>query len=118
MGLYLAVFDGEEEVSGVQVGSYADFGAFRDTVAEHLERGDVGSRFPTLMLHSNCEGSWLPEQAPQLRDELANIGDAFRQLPPIPFQPGSWQSEVARLLGLDSGRRASTSPSSMSTASQ
>lgn len=100
MGLYLAVFDGDEELSGVEVGSYADFGAFRDAVAQHLEGGQVGSRFPTLMLHSDCEGSWSPQEAVRLHDELAEITEAFRQIPAISFQEDRWQAEVAKLFGL------------------
>jgi len=52
MGLYLCVFDGEEELDGVEVGFYADFGTFRNAVVRHLENGKAGSRFPTLIHHS------------------------------------------------------------------
>ena len=100
MGLYLAIFDDDEELNGVEVGSYADFGAFRDAVAQHLEDGQVGSRFPTLMLHSDCEGSWSPQEAARLHAELTEIAEAFRQLSAVPFRVDTWQAEVARLLGL------------------
>lgn len=100
MGLYLAVFDGDEELEGVEVGSYADFGLFRDAVADNLEQGAIGSRFPTLMLHSDCDGSWSPEEAARLQVELRQIADEFRRLPPLELKPGSWQVEVVRGLGI------------------
>lgn len=103
MGLYLAVFDGEQELEGVEVGSYADFGVFRDAVAEHLERGSAGSRFPTLMLHSDCDGSWSPEESAHLQLELEQIADEFRRLPPLDLAPNSWQSEVAKSFGIKPG---------------
>ena len=100
MGLYLAVFDGDQEIEGVEVGSYGDFGVFRDAVAEQLERGAAGWRFPTLMLHSDCDGSWSPEEAGHLETELEQIADEFQRLPPIELKPGSWQSDVAKSLGI------------------
>ena len=100
MGLYLAVFQDEDELEGVEVGSYADFGVFRDTVSDRLENGKAGNRFPTLMLHSDCDGSWLPEDAVRLQEELRQIANEFQGLPPLESTPGSWQSEVARSLGI------------------
>lgn len=108
MGLYLAVFDGDEELEGVEVGSYADFGEFRDAVADSLERGAIGSRFPTLMLHSDCDGSWSPEEAGRLQMELRQIADEFRRLSPLELKPGSWQAEVARGLGIRATSRYET----------
>src|SRR5206468_1590548 len=61
MSLYLCIFRGDEEIEGVEVGSYADFGRFRDTVAEKLEDGRQGSRFPLLQLHPDSEGEWDPD---------------------------------------------------------
>lgn len=100
MGLYLAVFDGDEELDGVEVGSYADFGVFRDAVAAHLEGGAAGSRFPTLMLHSDCDGSWSCEESAQVQAELEQIADEFRRLSPLELKPGSWQAEVAKRFGI------------------
>jgi hypothetical protein len=37
MGLYLAVFDDEHELEGVEVGAYADFSTFQDAVVNNLE---------------------------------------------------------------------------------
>jgi hypothetical protein len=100
VGLYLAVFDGDAELEGVEVGSYADFGVFRDAVAEHLEGGSAGSRFPTLMLHSDCDGSWSSEESAQLQAELEQIANEFRRLPPLELKLGSWQAEVAKSFGI------------------
>jgi hypothetical protein len=100
MGLYLCIYDAnDDEVDGVEVGSYADFGAFRDAVARHLENDQFGARFPVLMLHSDCDGSWSPEEAAKLEAELGAIGAAFDALPAAPFF-ADWQKDVAKLLGL------------------
>jgi hypothetical protein len=99
VGLYLAVFENDEEIDGVEVGSYEDFGAFRDTVTNLLERGAAGTRFPTLILHSDCDGTWSPEEAARLKEELKTIRAEFSKLPAVAFS-SSWQNEVARSIGL------------------
>lgn len=99
MGLYLAIFDGDEELDGVEVGSYADFATFRSAVATHVEGGVAGSRCPTLMDHSDCDGLWSPEESALLQSELAMIVQAFMELPPEPLGDG-WKLEVAKMFGL------------------
>lgn len=99
MGLYLCIFDGDDELDGVEVGSYADFGTFRTTVATHVEGSVVGSRCPTLMLHSDCDGEWSPEESAKLQAELAAITEVFMELPPEPLGDG-WRPEVAKTFGL------------------
>ncbi|ESW89444.1 MULTISPECIES: Imm70 family immunity protein [unclassified Mesorhizobium] len=99
MGLYLAVFDGDEELDGVEVGSYADFETFRSKVATHVEQGVAGSRCPTLMVHSDSDGQWSPEEAALLQAELLLITDSFLKLPPEPLGDG-WKPEVAQMFGL------------------
>ena len=99
MGLYLCIFDDEDELDGVEIGLYADFGAFRSAVAMHVEGGVEGSRCPTLMLHSDCDGQWSPEEAVRLQTELTVIAERFMELPPEPLGDG-WKSEVARDFGL------------------
>lgn len=99
MGLYLAIFENGEEIEGVDVGSYDDFGAFRDAVTNLLEVGAAGRRFPTLILHSDCDGMWNPEEAIRLKQELKTIRAEFSKLPPTAF-PSSWQNEVAGSIGL------------------
>lgn len=99
MGLYLCIFDGDEELEGIEVGSYTDFGAFRSAVETHIEEGVEGSQCPTLMLHSDCDGLWSPEESALLKGELATITQTFMQLPPEPLGNG-WKPEVAKVFGL------------------
>jgi hypothetical protein len=99
MGLYLCVFAGDEELDGVEVGSYADFGALRETIRARLEGGEAGSRFPLLMTHSDCDGEWTSVEAAQLRVELETISLELSRLPPVEIGEG-WKRSVARVLGL------------------
>lgn len=102
MGLYLAVFADalDTELDGVDVGSYADFNAFRVLISEGLESGrPYGSRFPTLMLHADSRGAWTPAEVVRLRDELATILVEARRLPPVPW-PAPWMADLAGELGL------------------
>jgi Immunity protein 70 len=102
MSLYLGVFAGEHELAGLEVGSYADFNALRQTIARVLEGGSADTRFPSLMLHSDCEGEWAVSACAQLREELATIVAELAALPPLPF-PGNWQESVARACGRKPG---------------
>jgi hypothetical protein len=99
MGLYLCVFDGDCEVDGVKVGSYADFGCFRACVTDLLEAGLAGSRFPTLVNHSDCDGTWSPDECADLARELSEISEGFKKSAPRVFN-SSWQEQVANLVGL------------------
>ncbi len=101
MGLYLCVFaEGglDEEIEGVEVGSYDDFDRFRRAVGE-LEPGDWGSRFPVLMLHEDSDGTWSPDEAVALEKELLTIASELEKLPPREF-PEGWQAESARTFGV------------------
>lgn len=81
MSLYLCILDDDEnDVAGFEVGHYSDFGAFRNAIAKHISAAT--SRFPTLMQQSDCDGEWTLDQIPGLKRELAEIGAAFRSLPP------------------------------------
>jgi Immunity protein 70 len=102
MGLYLCVFDYDDELEGVEVGSYSDFDFFRRSVTDSLEGGIVGSRFPTLIMHPDSDGEWSSAECESLRQELVTIAREFQQLPGIPF-PGEWQQQVGRSLGLIPG---------------
>lgn len=90
----------DEEVDGVEVGSYDDFHSLRSAVAQSLEKGQWGSRFPVLMSHSDSVGEWSPAEAIALAGELEIIGGEFGALPARPFAAGSWQEGVAKSLGL------------------
>jgi len=99
MGLYLCVFNDDDELEGVEVGSYLDFNSFRSTVTELLEGGVAGSRFPTLIIHSDSDGEWAWAECESLRKELATIANELQQLPSIQFRV-EWQQQVGSLLGL------------------
>ncbi|MBX9644173.1 MAG: immunity 70 family protein [Novosphingobium sp.] len=99
MGLYLTIFAGDEELDGVEVGAYADFSAFRDAVVSNLEAGNPGSRFPTLILHSDCDGEWSPVEAALLETELEEIARELASLPPVSLGDG-WKPEVAKMFGI------------------
>jgi hypothetical protein len=102
MSLYLCVFASaavDDELEGVEVGSYDDFHDFRTTVAGRLEGGRWGSRFPTLMLHSDCDGDWAVPELPALDRELRTIEAELASLPPRSPSEG-WQKAVYRAVGL------------------
>lgn len=99
MGLYLCVFENDDEIEGVEVGNYADFGIFRTCVTDVLEGGYLGSKYPTLLVHSDCDGEWTPAECVKLKQELLSISEAFKQFPPAEFQ-AAWQKEVAKSFGL------------------
>ncbi|MGE9292056.1 MAG: Imm70 family immunity protein [Puniceicoccales bacterium] len=99
MGLYLCIFDEhEEEIEGVEVGQYADFGHFRDCVTSLLEEGSVGSRFPNLLLHSDSDGIWTPQESYELSLELDEIIRSFKNFPAIDFA-SDWQKQIASMHG-------------------
>jgi hypothetical protein len=99
MGLYLAIFDDGSEVDGVEIGSYSDFGSFRDRIVNDLEGRRAGSRFPMLILHSDCDGQWSPMEAAALEKELDQISREFRERPPVPLG-SEWQQQAAKKFGL------------------
>lgn len=98
MGLYLTIFDDDDELDGLEVGHYSDFASFRDTVVSSLEGGIAGSRFPTLILHSDCDGEWTPAEAAMLQLELEQIDQELATLPVINLD--GWKAEVARTFGI------------------
>ena len=102
MGLYLCVFEEDEELDGVDAGAYSDFSFFRGVVTNQLEGGTPGAKYPTLILHSDCDGEWSVEECGALQEELESIAEAFAQLPPADFD-SDWQCAVAKLLGLQPG---------------
>lgn len=99
MGLYLCVFDEENELEGVEVGSYADFNFFRDAVTATVEKGNAGSVCEVLNTHSDSDGEWTSEDARRLLAELAQIKEMMQQYPPIEFN-SEWKKETSRILGI------------------
>ncbi|MBQ9902117.1 MAG: hypothetical protein IJM51_07005 [Clostridia bacterium] len=86
MSLYLCAMDCREgcdnEIDGVEVGSYEYFGEFRDCVCRYVEESQWGSRCPVLMRHSDCDGTFTPEDCKALMSELSLIYSVFSALPP------------------------------------
>lgn len=99
MGLYLCVFNGDEDVDGVDLGPYEDYNVFREYVVRELEGGKAGSKYPTLICHSDCDGEWSSTNCEKLRSELAEIAVALKSRPAISFT-SDWQIELARSIGL------------------
>ena len=99
MGLYLCVFDDEQELDGVEVGSYADFNFFRGSVTNTLENGQAGSLCPLLINHIDCDGEWSVEEVNSLQVELEKIEQAFKALPPTEYN-SEWKKSVAKNIGL------------------
>ncbi|MCC5842768.1 MAG: hypothetical protein JJU05_00815 [Verrucomicrobia bacterium] len=100
MGLYLSIFDEDEELDGVEVGSYADFNYFRDQIVNNLEHGKAGGRFPVLVLHSDCDGEWSIEESSLLEKELKIIQDEMKKIPAVAFN-SEWQIEVSNSFGIN-----------------
>ncbi len=99
MGLYLCIFDGDDELDGVEVGAYSDFDFFRTAVTELVEEGAAGSKCPTLVLHADSDGEWSAVECEKLKRELAGISERFSALPPVEFR-ADWQKHLGKLLGL------------------
>lgn len=99
MGLYLCVFDGDEEVEGVEIGSYADFNAFRDAVTAVVENGRAGSACPVLLNHSDSDGAWSSGEAELLLNELRLIESVFSKSPPVEIS-SPWKKQVAKSFGI------------------
>jgi hypothetical protein len=99
MSLYLCIFDEDEELDGVDVGAYSDFGDFQDTVANMLERREAGSRFPVLMMRSSGDSEWSADECRKLETELQTISAELKQQPPKEFF-AEWQMNQAKKCGL------------------
>ena len=98
MGLYLCVFRDDEEVFGVDVGSYDDWERFRGEA--RARDGRVFRRYGTLRVHVSPTTHWSPRDASRLATELSRLREALQREPPRPFPPGSWQAELVAERGL------------------
>lgn len=98
MSLYLCVFDDDEELDGVEVGAYSEYGAFLDQIIATCEGGRAGTKYPLLTMHSDCDGEWTVDQCRELEVALTDIARRFRDLPPREF-PSLAQSQVAKSTG-------------------
>ncbi len=98
MGLYLCVFREDEELLGVDVGSYDDFERFRDAARARDRR--LFRRYGALRVNMSPTTHWSPREAARLAGELVHLREALRQAPAQPFPSGSWQAARAAELGL------------------
>ncbi|HYS79273.1 MAG TPA: hypothetical protein VEM76_01115 [Anaeromyxobacteraceae bacterium] len=98
MGLYLCVFREDEELVGVDVGSYDDFERFRDAARARDRR--LFRRYGALRVNMSPTTHWSPREAARLAGELVHLREALRQAPAQPFPSGSWQAARAAELGL------------------
>ena len=99
MGLYLCLWDEHDEIDGVDVGSYADYGRFVEAVVKHAEKGNRGSKYPLISMHSDSEGEWSRSDSARLVGDLEEIQRTFASLPPLPV-PAGWQTQVAKTFGI------------------
>ena len=98
MGLYLVIFDEREELGGIEV-HYSHFASLRNAVLEKLEPNGCGSRFPTLMLHSDSRGESIPSESRKLAAELEEIATRFKELPPE--LTDGYQKHVTKARGVE-----------------
>ena len=103
MGLYLCVFENDEELDGVEVGAYSDYNFFIDAVVRELEDGKPGSKYPTLVLHSDSDGAWDAGDCQKLQAELVEIAEKLMALPSVEYQ-AEWQRNVAKEFSLTNDR--------------
>jgi len=113
-GLYLCIFDDDEDIDGVEIGSYADYNALRDYIVRELESGKAGSEYPTFVLHSDCDGEWPVSDCEKLLNELAEISQALKRHNPVKFT-SDWQRKWQ--IPSASSRKTHSSRSSTSTVS-
>lgn len=99
MGLYLTIFDGDDELEGVEIGSYSDYDVFIQAVIKSVEGGDKGSVCPTLVLHHDSDGEWSSQEARHLLSELLKIKETFMAMPPVPHE-SKWVAQVLDEVGL------------------
>lgn len=93
MGLYLTIFDGDDELEGVEVGSYHDYDVFIQCVVDNVENGIKGSVCPTLTQHHDSDGEWTSQESSILRDELIKIKNTLKSISPIEHN-ADWVAQI------------------------
>jgi len=73
MSLYLCAFDGDEELAGVDVGTYSTFDEFRRIVAQLVWTGVAKGPVPVLLDHADSDGEWTVAELPVLQEELGRL---------------------------------------------
>ena len=95
----MCIFDGDEEVDGIEVGSYAEFGTIRELIRDELEHGQQGARFPTLQLHADSDGEWSPSECRVLQQELQTVISELSRMPSRPAVMPEWKQELVKEQG-------------------
>jgi hypothetical protein len=95
VGLYLCIFDEDEEIAGVSVGSYADFAALREYISFSIDGARKHTNFTTLMTHTDSDGEWSPAECAKLISELGELASIMSRQPHVAFA-SEWQRSVAR----------------------
>lgn len=88
-----SILKGKKKIGSVSTASVDDFYYFRDSIHNALEDGEFGSKFPTFMCRFEPD-EWKVEELELLQRELEAITEAFKKLPPEPFD-SHWESGVA-----------------------
>lgn len=100
MGLYLTIFDdNDEELDGVEVGSYLDYDLFIQSVIKYVENDKQGSVCPVLTLHHDSDGEWNSTDAVELLAELQKIKEIFKQTALVKHN-APWVAHVMKEIGL------------------
>ena len=103
MSLYLAVFatdSADDELDGIDLGSYGDFADLRSAVSGAVEDSPWGSRFPIFMNVPDNGPVWDVPSLHGLAREVESIRKGLAQHEARAFDAGSWQAGVARRQGL------------------
>jgi hypothetical protein len=84
---------GSRKLNTVSTESVDDFYYFRDSIHDALEEGAFGSKFPIFMCRFEPD-EWKVEELDRLQGELETIAEAFKGLPPEPFD-SHWRGRLA-----------------------
>ncbi|MBM3218310.1 MAG: hypothetical protein FJZ38_06420 [Candidatus Rokubacteria bacterium] len=84
---------GAQKIGSVETASIDDFYYLRDSIHNALEDGEFGSRFPVFLCRFEPD-EWKVDELDSLRRELETIVEAFKRLPPEPFD-SHWESRAA-----------------------
>ncbi len=91
------ILSGDKKLNTVSTESVDDFYYFRDSIHDALEEGEFGSKFPIFTCRFEPD-EWKVEELDQLQGELETIAEAFKKLPPEPFD-SHWRSRLATSKG-------------------
>lgn len=86
MSLYLCVLDFSEgyenEIKGIEIGSYDYFSCFRECICKYVENNKWGSKCPIIMNHEEGNGFFSPDDCKKVLNELLVIKRVFENIIP------------------------------------